>query len=181
MKKMMFCLFLMLAAAGVPAYANHGGGHGGYHKGSQCQKPCCQQGGGMQMPDLHHKFFMKVDFLMQHREALGLDDEQVKSIEGRMFEIKRILMQSHAAGEQALLDIYEELHTDQPNVDKMKTAVDTKIEAKRAKLNALVDGLLAIRNALTAEQRAKAKEIYWNEKYANHECPAKPHGQEKKG
>jgi len=146
LKKILFLLMtLTLAMPATTSFAKHGG-----HE---------------YLPGLEDKYFHKVNFLIGHRDDLGLTQEQVKSILDKHWDIKRVMTETSAQKDIALLDIYKQLHSDQPNVEEMNALVDKQLEAKKVYLRALVEALVYTINLLTPEQRAKAKELYLKEYY----------------
>ena len=118
-----------------------------------------------EFPPLHEKFFGKVDFLMKHRDELSLSEEQTKNIQEKVFEVKRATIDAEAQMSIAMLEVYKEMHSDNPNLDKMKSFLDKKIETKRTLSYSLLEGLVSVRNFLTPEQRVKMKQIFFRERY----------------
>lgn len=120
-----------------------------------------QSEGGHEGFSLEDKYFGKVHFLFQNKNELGLTEEQMEQIKNIKFDVKRAMIDAEAKKELAMLDIYQELYKDQPDVDKIDSLIDQKSTVKAGLSKTIVRSLLNTKAILTAEQQAKAKELYW--------------------
>ena len=165
-KKIFFGLVTFLLAS-TNGFANHGSRGSGH------------------LPNLEEKYFDKAKFLMKHQEELGLTAEQLQRLEAKKFDVKRVLIEADAQKDIAMLNIYQELHADKPNPEKLNAALDEKIEAKRSASRVLIEALLDLKSVLTAEQTAKSKKMYLKEKFSKSShcsiCSAKDHHKSHKG
>ena len=127
-----------------------------------------------EFPSLKEKYFDKLFFLMEHRDQLGLNEQQVQSILDKKMDVKKAAIEAEFQNHLAMIDLHRELHADKPDVEKMKTLVDTQADAQRNLGKTLVDALVFTKNVLNAEQQAKAKQIYLNEKFPQVEPPGAP-------
>lgn len=142
MKKLTILVISLLLLAPTLTFANHG------H----------QEGGGYSLED---KYFGKVDFLFKNKTGLGLTEDQMEEVKAIKFDVKRAMIETEAKKDLAMLDIYQELHKDQPDLEKIDSLIDQKSQAKATLSKNIVRSLLNTKAILTAEQQAKAKELYW--------------------
>ncbi len=147
MKKRGLILILMflMVMPGV-GLANHGGHHG---EGSE---------GGFALEDM---YFGKVYFLFKNKAELGLTEEQMEQIKTIKFDVQRATIDAEAKKDLAMLDMVQELHKDQPDVKKLNSVIDQKYAVKTNLAKTVVQSILNTKSILTAEQQAKAKELYW--------------------
>lgn len=117
-----------------------------------------QEGGGYSLED---KYFGTVDFLFKNKTELGLTEDQMEQIKTIKFDVKRAMIEAEAKKDLAMLDIYQELHKDQPDVAKIDSLIDQKHAVKATLTKNMVRSLLNTKAILTTEQQAKAKELYW--------------------
>lgn len=143
MKKLAILVISLLILASPVTFANHG-----HHEGS----------GGYSLED---KYFGKVDFLFKNKTELGLTEDQMEQIKTIKFDVKRAMIKAEADKDLAMLDIYQELHKDEPDVAKIDSSIDQKSAVKATLAKNVVRSLLNTKAILTAEQQAKAKELYW--------------------
>ncbi len=116
------------------------------------------KGGGDSLEDM---YFGKVYFLFQNKAELGLTEDQLNQIKDIKFDVKRMMIDTEAKKDLAMLDINQELHKDQPDVNKIDSFIDQKHTAKAAFTKNLVRSILNTKAILTPEQQAKAKELYY--------------------
>lgn len=135
------CLLLM--AVPTLAFANH----------DHC--------GGGQDYSLEDKYFGKVHFLFKNKAELGLTEEQMEQIKTIKFDVKRAPIDANAKKDLAMLDIYQELHKDQPDIQKTESLIDQKYATKANLAKTLVNSMINTKAVLTADQQVKAKEFYW--------------------
>ncbi len=140
-KNWIILMMLFLLALPTSGFAKHGG-----------------HGSG----DLEEKYFGKVHFLFQNKAELGLTDDQLDQIKAIKFDVKRAMIDADAKKELAALDMEQELHKDQPDLAKIDSLIDQKSTIKAESAKSLVRSLLGTKAVLSAEQQAKAKELYYS-------------------
>ncbi|GEM_PF-5693537 len=141
-------VFLMTMPTLALANREHGehGGHGSHsHEGFS----------------LEEKYFGKVHFLFENKGELNLTEEQMEQIKNIKFDVERALIDTDAKTELAMLDVYQELQKDKPDLKKLDSIIDQKTTAKSKLAKTLVHSIVSTKAVLTAEQQAKAKEIFW--------------------
>lgn len=151
MKKRTFLLAALLTlSAAAPAFC-HGGGHGS---------------GG---PGLEHKFFDKYSFLMRHRAELQLTEDQINSLTDLKYSIKRSMAENEAQAEVSAVNLYQELHKTEPDLNKLYGFVDGKAEASRHIGYDVAKALVDMKKVLSPEQLAKMKDLWLTEQYGEEE------------
>ena len=150
-RKILFSAAVVVLLLSANAFADHRShGYGGHHGSEKLDK----------------KFFWKLHFLLEHKEDLGLSEEQIQKITAKKFDVKRVLIETQSQKDIAMLDIYQELHSDKPSMEKMNASVDKKIEAKRLAAKTLVEAFVETKKILSSDQLAKSKELFWKEKFS---------------
>lgn len=151
-------LFLMTAAlafpSGASAYQHEGQSHDG----------------------LKEQFFKKIHVLMMHQEELKIDDEQMTSLMNIKYAVKKAKIQANAQKELVMLDIYQELHNDSPDLDQLYSLLDQKMEASKTLSRALLKGIVDIKNILSDDQRKEMKKLCGMKKKEGHGSPMGMHG-----
>ncbi|HTL47152.1 MAG TPA: hypothetical protein VL688_03710 [Verrucomicrobiae bacterium] len=149
--KTLFLTVLLSSFLAVPAFANHGGGE--------------FQGGGT--PSLKEKFFEKYHFLMSHREDLKLSQDQISGLMDLKFAIKKDFAETEAQMEVATLNLFQELHKNDADLNKMNGFIDNKIEAKRRFDYDLAKSLIEMKKILSADQVKQMQDLWLKDEYAH--------------
>lgn len=111
-------------------------------------------------------YFHKVHFYLQHKNEIGLADDQVEKIKAIKFDVKRAMVDTNAQTELAMIDFEQELHKDAADLKKLEAAINQKMAAKTAIYKTAAKAILDTKTVLSTDQRAKAKELYWEKKYS---------------
>ena len=137
----------LVASLAVPAFAGHGGFHGG-------------------SPTLKEKFFEKFHFLMKHREELKLSDEQVNDLTDLKYSVKKGYAETDAQMEVAKINMLQELKKPDADLNKVNGFIDSKIEAKRRFEYDTAKALIEVKKVLNADQVKLMKELWMKDQYS---------------
>lgn len=140
-------LMLVLPLSG---FANHGGQ--GKHHGQ---------------PSLEEKFYHKFVFFLSHTEDLQLTEDQRNALLDIKSGIERKKIETSAAADVFMHDVYTELRATTSDLEKINTLIDGKMEVKRAFTKDVAKAIVGMKNLLTPEQLTKAKELYMKEMFSS--------------
>lgn len=172
MRKALSVLAVMfLLGAGVPAMAECPMEKSGCPQSDNCPM---KQGRGMacqkcgEMEESHQcpiigMLMKKAHFLLCNKEAIGLTDEQVKTINGIKIDAKRAAIRDTADMEIMMLDMKAKLMEDKVDVEGLSAMVDQGMSGMAKNAKASIQNYAKLKSVLTPEQMAKAKEI-WKKK-----------------
>jgi hypothetical protein len=125
-----------------------------------CPKCPDRASGKEQKKSLKEKFCKKTKFILQHKEMLGLTDDQHQKIKALKAKTKKYLIMKTAEVEVIVMDIQSELYNDPINVEAVTVLNDKKYDIKKQKANTLVQALADLKNILTEKQKAKIKAAF---------------------
>ncbi len=147
-------IMLLAAVLLTSPLAFAGGGHGG----GSCSR--CGGGWGMKQDDFKSKFFFKAHMLLESGKELGLSEDQLKAIRDLKIDVKKSLIRQEAEIDVLKLEIMNQMYQEKVDAAAVNKLIDEKYELKKAKTKGIVDALLKLKGMLSAEQLAKAKELY---------------------
>jgi len=116
---------------------------------------------------LSDKFYHKYDFLMSHKEEIGLTDPQTKTLDELKFQLKRKTIETEAKQELAMVEVWQELNQDKPDMAKVDNAINAKYAAKAEAARAQAAALVDLTSLLDENQRTAMKKIGRQEKGAS--------------
>ena len=116
-----------------------------------------------ELSGLDEKIIWKAHSMLEHKDALGLSDEQVQAIHEIKIATKKQVIKSNADIEIIKLDIKVLLYKNPIDVETVSGLIDRKYSAKKKKAKALVLHLANLKAALSETQYLQLKEI-WNSK-----------------
>ena len=125
-----------------------------------CKKCPSKVSGKEQKKSLKEKFCKKTKFILQHKEMLGLTDDQYQKVEALKVKTKKDLIMKTAEIEVIVVDIKSELDNDPINVKTVNNLNDKKYDIKKQKANVLVQAFADLKNVLTEKQKAKMKAAF---------------------
>jgi len=117
---------------------------------------------------LSDKFYHKYDFLMSHKEEIGLTDPQTKTLDELKFQLKRKTIETEAKQELAMVEVWQELNQDKPDMAKVDNAINAKYAAKAEAARAQAAALVDLTSLLDENQRTAMKKIGRQEKGASY-------------
>lgn len=149
--------FLMVLSLAVPAFANCEGGHCPLkgHRGGGSQ---CSEGKG-ECP-IAAKLLMKAHFYLEHQKEIGLKDDQVKAIKAIKVEAKKAKIRQGAEMKIFQMDLESKLSEPQVDVEGLNGMVDEMAAGMTSGAKATIASYAKLKGILTAEQQAKAKELW---------------------
>lgn len=179
----------VLALASLPALAGHHGGEGkscpmsgmkskgdcakgGCAKAGSCKKSPCGGGScGMSGKDacashasspcpIAQKFCKKVCWVLEHKEELGLSDEQVARIKALDLEVEKNSIRGMAEMQIFALEIENRLSQDVVDVQALESMIDSGMAGMALGAKATIKAYAELKSVATPEQKAKAKELY---------------------
>lgn len=155
MKKIaVLAVFVFILAASGIASAGHGRGH---------------------EISLEDSCYKELVLLLMNYKDLGLTDEQVQTLKDKKYEIRRQDIQLDSQLALIALDIKKQLTSDTPNQAQLEVLIDNKVELKRTLNKAFAKAITDARTLLTPEQRAKFKDLLWNQ-WRGGACPFQSKG-----
>ncbi len=92
-------------------------------------------------------------------EKLGLSAEQKDQIHKIMLDTRKRNIEAEAKGKIARIELHELLSADSPDQKKLDAKIAELTQFHGTMLRSHVETMLAIKKVLTAEQRAKLKEL----------------------
>ncbi|HNV86472.1 MAG TPA: Spy/CpxP family protein refolding chaperone [Candidatus Omnitrophota bacterium] len=119
---------------------------------------------------LKEKFFHKERFIQCNQTELGLKEDQIQAIKNLKYDLSRKMIEMNSKMELAMLDIQQELHNDKVNMDRLNALVDAKMETKKALCKDALKAYVDMMSILTAEQKAKMKELWRQQKKEGKMC-----------
>lgn len=130
-------------------------GKGCGHRTSDRQETLCPVTG---------KFFKKADFLLENSAELSLADDQVKTIEELLLQVKKQHVRQMADMQVMVLDVKAKLKEDKIDVEGINGLVDQGAASMASGTKSVVEAYAKLKGVLTPEQLAKAKEIWMGKK-----------------
>jgi hypothetical protein len=156
-------IFTLALALSAPVFANHEGGcPAGQHDcdgGSGCSNGGQQQGGC----PITAKFMAKSAFFLDNKDALGLSDDQVKTIKALKLEVEKTSVRQGADMQIFMLDVMAKLQDDTVDVEGTNSLIDKGSAGMSESVKSVVAAYAKLKGTLTAEQATKAKAI-WSKK-----------------
>ena len=110
------------------------------------------------------KFMMKAKFLIHNQDALGLTDDQVRTIRDLKYEAAKQMIENQAKIQTTELDLKKEMHQDAVNLDKINTLLDMQADAQKALSKSSVKALVDVMNVLTPDQKKKVMKMCQEQK-----------------
>jgi Spy/CpxP family protein refolding chaperone len=99
------------------------------------------------------------DLLLNHANEIGLDEQQEHSIETQWREHRRLFVRIQQTLQQRMAGLGEILRRDHPDEKEAMAQLDQVLDAEGQIKRVQLSLLIAIRNQLTPEQQARAREI----------------------
>lgn len=185
-KRMLIAIMSLVMVFSAPmVFANCHEGHcqkshgGSCPKGSCAQEASCAHKGGSDcskksMEDfcpITAKFMKKASFLLSNEKELGLSDEQVQTIKDLKLKVKKIAISVDASMQTFELDAMAKMSAKTLDVEGLNAMIDEGMAGMATQTKEIVTAYASLKSVLTADQMAKAKEI-WAAKSAS-TCPLK--------
>lgn len=138
----------MLAAA--PAFADHGG-----------YKKACPVGdqGATKCP-VTEKFMQKASFFLEHKDEIGITDEQEMRIKALKMGVKKKYIQQTADMEIFMLEITDKMSQPKVDVEGLNALVDEGSAKMAASTKEVIASYAELKGVLSEDQMAKVKEIW---------------------
>ena len=109
------------------------------------------------------------ELVMQHAQEIGLSDAQKEAIHGEIEKVQSRFPDMQQKLQAQMSALAELLKADQPDETRVLSQLDKVLDAERDVKKAQMALGLAIRSKLTAEQRAKLREL--RPKFAGNQGP----------
>ena len=103
---------------------------------------------------------------LEHREQLGLSEQQVQDIKAMKLEMKKSMIRKMANMQIFKLDMKQHLSADTLNAEAINAMIDQQMSTMAAGAKEGVAAFVKLRSILTAEQQAKFKDRYHAHKVA---------------
>jgi hypothetical protein len=99
------------------------------------------------------------DLLLNHAKEIGLDEQERQSIETQVREHRQRFVAMQQSLQQRMAGLGEILRRDHPDEQEAIAQLDQVLDAERQIKHMQLDLFISIRNQLTPEQQARAREI----------------------
>jgi len=106
---------------------------------------------------LEDAFSMKIHFIMENSEEIGLSAEQSEKIHALKYSVKKGIIKSDAEIDMLALDIKEALGKDEVDTVAVNGLIDKKYALKAQKTKDIVAACTSLKTILTKEQQDKMK------------------------
>lgn len=120
----------------------------------------CSRGYSSKSYSTKDKIMHKAHFMIENKEGLGLTDEQVKKIKDLKMKAKKESIKAEADIEITALDIKSAMWEEKIDTEAVNALIDKKYELKKQNAKSMVKTYAELKGILTAEQKAKMKELY---------------------
>jgi hypothetical protein len=161
-------------SGGMKGGCDKGGMMGGCGKGGACAKSgSCNKMGGYGRGCAHasspcpiaSKFCKKVCWILEHKEELGLTDDQIAKIKALDLEVEKNSIRGMAEMKIFALEMESRLGQDMVDVEAIESMIDSGMAGMALSAKSTVKAYADLKAIITPEQKAKAMEI----KKAGHE------------
>ncbi len=140
---------------------------GGISKKSACGGGSCDMKRGMSGCPSHasspcpiaQKFCQKVCWIMEHKDELGLTDEQIAQIKALDLEVEKNSIRAMAEMKIFGLELENKLSQDVVDVQAIESMIDSSMAGMALGAKTTVKAYADLRAIATPEQKAKAKEL----------------------
>jgi hypothetical protein len=106
------------------------------------------------------KFMKKAAFFLDNRDEIGLSADQVKQIKGLELIGKKAAIKQMADMQMWMLDLEAKLSEEKVDVEGVGAMIDEGSAAMALSTKSMVANYAKLKEILTADQMAKAKEIW---------------------
>ena len=157
-KKALFCMVPLVVAAMLVVMPAAFADHGGYRKAcpmSDKEEYQCPVTG---------KFMQKASFFLDHKDEIGLTDEQEMKIKQLKLDVKKKYIQQTADMEIFMLEITDKMSQPKVDVEGLNSLVDEGAAKMAASTKEVIASYAELKGSLSEDQMAKAKEIWRSKK-----------------
>lgn len=162
MKKIVTGFLFALLLASTPAFAEDGSRGGSPSDkqcsmhGPDCSSKDCETGGGCPIVG---KFMKKAHWLLSNQDELGLTSDQVDTVKALKGEMKRSAIRQEADMKIFMMDLEDKLSDETVDVEGLNAMLDKAGAGMTEGAKASVAAYVKLKEVLTPEQIAKAKEL----------------------
>ncbi|MBI2094688.1 MAG: hypothetical protein HYT89_00790 [Candidatus Omnitrophica bacterium] len=155
MKKKILVLMMVAVFAGG-AFAFAGCPHGG--------KPCALSGSESESPcPVTQKFLKKARFYLGNAEAIGLSEEQAKTLRALQADVKKDAIRQGAQMQIFAMDVQAKLSEEKVDVAAVSQMIEEESKTFVEAAKRTVSAYAKMKDTLSAEQKDKAKAL-WKKK-----------------
>ena len=154
-KVLMFAIISMFAGS---ALAFAGCPHGG--------KQCAMSGSGSESESpcpVTQKFFKKAHFYLKNAEAIGLSEEQVKTIQALKADVKKDAIRQGAEMQIFAMDVQARLSEEKVDVVAISQMIEEESKTFVESAKRTVSAYAKMKDTLSADQKNKARAL-WKKK-----------------
>lgn len=105
------------------------------------------------------KFCQKVCWIMEHKEELGLTDDQIAKIKALDLEVEKSSIRGMAEMKVFALELENRMSQDVIDVASIENMIDSSMASMALSAKATVKAYADLKSVATPEQKAKAKEL----------------------
>jgi hypothetical protein len=159
-KKLAIWVVLGMLAIAPAALAGsdcpHGGDKGKCHRGSGYPK----SGEGESQCPIIAKFMKKAHFFLANKQEIGFSDEQLSQIKALKLDMEKSVIRKEAEMKVFMLDMTQKLSEQELDVEGLNAMIDQGMIGMGQGAKDAVAAYAKLKSVPTADQFAKAKEIW---------------------
>jgi hypothetical protein len=144
----------------APVYANHEESCPAGKHDCDGGKSECGEGGGC---PITAKFMKKAGFILDNKEALSLSEDQEKAVKALKLEVEKTSVRQGADMQIFMLDVMGKINEEPIDVEGTNALIDKGSAGMSESVKSVVAAYAKLKDTLTPEQKAKAKEL-WSKK-----------------